>query len=117
MKLGTAQEEFTVCTAQLINFAVSIGVQLTYGDAYRSKSAHGEFGEKKGYSSANSVHKLRLAVDFNVRIDGEYIEDGEHWAYKMLGDEWKKMHKLARWGGDFKSKDSNHFGFEFYGCM
>ncbi len=114
MKIGQAQEEFTVCIAQLINYAVSRGIGLTFGDAHRDKRVFGEFGTKKGYSASKSVHKLRLAVDFNVKIDGKYIKDGDHWAYKALGEEWEKIHKLARWGGRFQ--DANHFSFEFWGC-
>jgi hypothetical protein len=119
MSLSKTQQEFALAIAQLINFSHAIGVQLTFGDAYRDPRLHGARGEKKGYGARNSCHKLRLAVDFNVFVDGEFITDGEHEKYKMLGEEWEMMHPLARWGGRFsKGKsagDANHFSFEYNG--
>ena len=118
MSLSKTQQEFTVCVAQLINYATAIGVQLTFGDAYRDPRVHGEFGAKKSYSASKSVHKKRLAVDLNLFVNGDYITNGDHSKYVMLGEEWEKMHPLARWGGRFKGKsagDANHFSFEYNG--
>lgn len=115
MRLNEKQREFTKCIGKLIKFAADNGIELTFGDAYRDPRLHGEFGRKKSYSAASSVHKLRLAVDFNVFVDGEYIQDGNHTAYKLLGDYWESLHKLARWGGRFG--DANHFSFEHNGFM
>lgn len=93
------------------------GYKLTYGDTYRDKRVHGEWGEQKegSYSHKNSVHKLRLAVDFNLFVDGAYIENGDHPAYQELGKFWKSLHTLARWGYDFPG-DANHFSFEYWGA-
>lgn len=115
MKLSELQQEFTRCTAELILFAYRNGFKLTYGDAYRDARVHGELSAKKSYSAANSVHKLRLAVDLNLFVDGKYITDGNCDEYKLLGDYWKAIHPIARWGGDFKSGDANHFSFEYGG--
>ena len=115
MKLSEKQREFTRCIGKLIQFATDNGIELTLGDAYRDPRLHGEFGKKKSYSAASSVHKLRLAVDFNVFFLGEYIQDGNHTAYKLLGDYWESLHQLARWGGRFD--DANHFAFEHNGFM
>tara|TARA_R110000868_G_scaffold275405_1_gene535139 strand:- start:331 stop:471 length:141 start_codon:yes stop_codon:yes gene_type:complete len=38
---------------------------------------HGNVGEKKSYSAANSLHKQRLAVDFNLFRDGQYLTGTE----------------------------------------
>ncbi len=35
--------------------------------------------------------------------------------YKVLGDKWKTMHSLARWGGDFRRADGGHFSLEHNG--
>jgi len=113
MRLSTKQQEFTRCIAQLIDFATSQGYDLTFGDAYRDHRLHGKSGERKGYGASNSVHKLRLAVDFNLFLDGEYITDGDCEEYKLLGEAWESIHPLARWGGRFK--DANHFSFEHSG--
>ena len=116
MKLSEMQQEFTRCSAELILFANRNGFKLTYGDAFRDTRLHGEFGTKKGYGAGKSVHKVRLAVDLNLFVDGAYVSSGSTPEYKLLGDYWKAIHPLARWGGDFTSGDANHFSFEYQGC-
>lgn len=113
MRLSEKQQAFTRCVSELINFATAQGWNLTFGDAYRDPRLHGAIGTKRGYSASNSCHKLRLAVDFNLFIDGKYISDGGCAEYKMLGEAWEAMHALAKWGGHFK--DANHFSFEHNG--
>ena len=115
MSLSNTQQQFTVSLAKLILFADSKGYDLTVGDAYRDPRVHGEFGTKRAYGAASSVHKKRLASDLNLFVDGKYITDGEHPAYIELGEFWEAVHPLARWGGRFK--DANHFSFEFQGFM
>ena len=66
MKLSDQQIAFTLNIARLIDYAYSKGYGLTFGDAYRDARVHGEFGTKASYSAAKSVHKVRLAVDFNL---------------------------------------------------
>lgn len=115
MSLSAKQIEFTQCTGKLIEFAYTQGYGLTFGDAFRDKRVFGEFGQKVSYASANSVHKLRLAVDFNLFINDSYISNGDHPAYRALGDHWESLHKDARWGGRFN--DANHFSFAQWGAM
>jgi hypothetical protein len=115
MRLSSLQQVFTLSVAQIINYAYAKGYTLTFGDAYRDPRLHGEHGEGGGYGSRNSCHKFRLAVDFNLRVNGALVYDGNHPAWKDIGDEWKRIHPKARWGGDFKSKDSNHLSFEWQG--
>jgi hypothetical protein len=115
MKLSEKQQIFTRCVSELINFATAQGFGLTFGDAARDRRLHGDMGVKKGYGAANSCHKVRLAVDFNLFIDGKYISDGSCEEYKLLGEAWERTSKMARWGGNFSSIDSNHFSFEHNG--
>lgn len=115
MSLSKTQQEFTLCVSKLIEYAYQKGYALTLGDAYRDKRVHGDFGEKKSYSSAKSCHKLRLAIDLNLFVDGEYITDGNCEAYWDLGEWWENCHELARWGGRFE--DANHFSFEVWGAQ
>ena len=112
MSQSDLQWEFLQCVAKLIRYADKMGYKLTAGDLYRDPRLHGEFGEKKGYGSANSVHKLRMAIDLNLFIDGEYRTDTE--AHRPLGNYWKSLHELARWGGEFD--DGNHYSFEYRGA-
>ncbi len=113
MKLSVKQQQFTKCVGMLIAYAYHKGFALTFGDAFRDSRAFGEFGDKKLYAAAKSVHKVRLAVDLNLFVNGEYIIDGENEAYIELGEFWENLHDDARWGGRFD--DANHFSFEHWG--
>ena len=88
MSLSKKQREFTLAVAQIINYAYAKGYELTFGDAYRDHRLHGDTGDKKGYGSSKSNHKIRLAVDFNLFVDGKYISDGSHYAWFDIGEEW-----------------------------
>lgn len=101
--LGQKQRRFTRMTGLLIEYAYQQGYELTYGDAFRDERVHGKVGEKKGYSSANSLHKERLAVDFNLFKDGKYLTSSED--HKPLGEYWESLG--GTWGGRFG--DGNHY--------
>ncbi|MGK3273576.1 M15 family metallopeptidase [Comamonas kerstersii] len=107
MTLGQKQRLFTKLVAQLIQYAYAQGYELTLGDAYRDPRVHGDVGVKKSYSSANSVHKQRLAIDLNLFKGGVYQTSTE--AHKPLGEYWKSLHPECRWGGDFSTPDGNHY--------
>lgn len=114
MTLRQTQSRFVVMIAQLINHATDLGYELTFGDAYRDPRVFGDFGESVGYGEAHSCHKLRLAVDFNLFIDGQYRQD--RGAYAPLGDYWQSIG--GTWGGAFTGKnagDANHFSVEWGG--
>ena len=110
MSLRKKQSEFTYAIAKLIMFAYDeLGVELTFGDAHRDSRVHGEYGEKLSYSSALSNHKLRLAVDLNLFVCGNYIV-GHH-------DMWDKLHEYweSIGGSSIINGDENHFSFEHKG--
>lgn len=109
--LGQKQRRFTRMVGLLIEWAYQNGYELTFGDAYRDHRVHGAVGEKKpgSYSSANSLHKDRLAVDFNLFKDGVYLKTTED--YQPLGDYWESMG--GAWGGRFN--DGNHFSLAHQG--
>ena len=111
MTLGQLQRNFTMQVSLLIAYAYENGMELTFGDAYRDPRVHGAVGDKKSYSSASSNHKQRLAVDFNLFIDGVYITDGDHPSYVLLGEYWESLG--GAWGGRFN--DANHFSMEYRG--
>lgn len=108
--LGQKQRRFTRAIGMLICHAYDLGYELTVGDAYRDPRLHGNHGEKKGYGSANSVHKLRLAVDLNLFVGGEYITNSDHPAWDKLHKYWKGLG-----GADMVPNDANHFSFEHGG--
>lgn len=111
MTLGQKQRKFTHMIAQLIEYAYANGYELTFGDSYRDPRLHGDVGVKKGYSSANSLHKSRLAVDFNLFKDGKYLTSSND--HKELGLYWESLHELCRWGGRWN--DGNHYSMEYQG--
>ena len=107
MTLGEKQRLFTKLMAQLVLWAYEHDYELTVGDAYRDPRSHGEWGvtKERTYGRSRSNHKRRLAMDFNLFIDGKYQTTSE--AYKELGEYWESLHELCRWGGRFS--DGNHF--------
>lgn len=109
MTLGQKQRKFTLMIAKLIEFAYENGYELTFGDAYRDPRVHGDVGVKKSYSSANSLHKQRLAVDFNLFKDGKFLTSTED--HLPLGEFWESMG--GSWGGRFN--DGNHYSLEHGG--
>jgi hypothetical protein len=115
MSLSAKQRRFTKCLGLLTKQIERLGYEWTEGDGYRDPRVHGEWGVKGSYAAAFSVHKLRLAQDINLWVDGEYITDGDHIAYQQLGEFWEGLDPDARWGGNFKSNDANHFSFEHEG--
>ncbi len=96
MTLGQKQRKFTLMISMLISYAYVNNYELSFGDAY-AKTGH-----KKG-----SFHYKRLAVDFNLFIDGKYQRKTE--AHRPLGEYWKLIG--GTWGGDFKKPDGNHYSY------
>lgn len=111
MTLSEKQQLFTVLVAQLINFADDRGLRLTFGEAYRTPE-QARINAGKGTGISNSLHTQRLAVDFNLFINGEYKTRTED--YRVLGEYWESIG--GSWGGRFKSNpDGNHFSLEHNG--
>lgn len=105
MKLGKKQELFMRLLPRLIDKAHEMGFEIRGGDLYRSPLVHGEYGVKKGYSSAYSNHKLKCAIDLNLFKNGKFMQKTED--HKELGEWWERQHELCRWGGRFN--DGNHY--------
>lgn len=112
MSLAKKQQRFTQRIGQLITMAYKLGYALTRGDGYRDPRVHGEWGQKESYAAAYSCHKLRLADDFNLWVDGKLIE-GDHPAWHTLGNYWEYLDMDSAWGGRWG--DYGHFSFEYQG--
>lgn len=105
MRLGQKQELFMRLLPRLIDKAHEMGFEIRGGDLFRDPRVHGQVGEKKSYSSANSNHKLKCAIDLNLFKDGKFLQaTADH---KELGEWWEQQHELCRWGGRFN--DGNHY--------
>jgi hypothetical protein len=103
------QSRFVFMIAGLIEYAYSLGYELSFGDAYRDPRVHGESGVKMAYGHAKSCHKLRLAVDFNLFLGGKWLNKTSD--YEPLGLWWESIG--GTWGGRFA--DGNHFSLEHEG--
>lgn len=110
MKLSDKQAKFTVMIANLILWADKQGYKLTFGEAYRTPE-QAELNARKGSGIRNSLHTQRLAMDFNLFINGEYKTDSE--SYRPLGEYWESIG--GSWGGRFSRPDGNHFSLEHNG--
>ncbi len=106
MSLRTDQSKFVQMIADFIEFVTLEGYELSFGDAYRDPRVFGKEGEKKGYGHKSSYHKRRLAVDFNLFVDGEYMSGGCP-EYTEIGKYWESIG--GTWGGRFN--DHNHFSY------
>lgn len=115
MNLGDKQRLFTLNLALLTIYSYEHGYELTVGDAYRDKRAHGAMGTQGVYGHRKSAHKQRLAQDYNLFKDSVYLTESSD--YKELGEYWKSLHPLNMWGGDFKHPDGNHFSMQHNGVM
>lgn len=102
MTLREARIDFSYCIAQLVVWAHEQGIICCF--------------DKDGMKHmANSNHYKGLAKDL-IRYSetGEYLTHVDD--YRALGEKWKTLHPLARWGGDFVGAwDSGHFSFEWAG--
>jgi hypothetical protein len=111
MMLSEKQQLFVSLIAQLITWANDKGYRLTFGEAYRTPE-QAKLNAKSGAGIANSLHTQRLAVDFNLFVNGEYKTKTED--YLPLGEYWESLG--GAWGGRFKSRpDGNHFSLEHNG--
>ncbi len=97
MSLSKRQRIFTLMVADLIGYAYSRGYELTFGHAWRDRETQRRLVELGLSKTMDSKHCQRLAVDFNLFIDGRYVTDKE--AYRPLGEKWEALG--GRWGGRF----------------
>ena len=95
MSLRKQQSQFTKALGYLINYAYSLGYELTLGDTYPGKFEHNPKGQ----------HPNGLAIDLNLFKDGKYlIETSNH---EILGIYWEMLG--GTWGGRWK--DGNHYSW------
>jgi len=121
MKLSEKQRLFQKAITVLECYAQTVlGYEFTHGDSNRDPRAHGKFGEKKGYAGRWSLHKKRLARDYNLFIDGKYMRKTSD--FNKMGEFWLNMQDMPgfegitfEWGGSPGRNDGNHFSFQHQG--
>lgn len=97
MGLVTKQSKFTGMVAQLILFAHSKGLEVTFGEAWRSEATQKIYVEKGISKTTNSQHQKRLAIDLNIFLNGVWLTKGTD--YRKMGEFWEMLG--GRWGGRF----------------
>lgn len=110
--LNAKQVQFTKNLAKLITYAARTGQDVILDEAKRSRVVAEHYAQR-GIGIKNSLHTIRLAADLIRYKDGRVT--WEHSDYEDLGQYWKSLHPLNRWGGDFERKDSVHFSMEHNG--
>lgn len=103
------QTKFAMMIPGLIEKALSLGYEVTIGDAYRDPRVFGAVGQSKGYGHARSAHKNRLAIDLNLFRDGKFLPSTKD--HEELGKWWESQG--GSWGGRFN--DGNHYSLEYGG--
>lgn len=105
----------TLLTSELIAWAATQGMNLTWGETYRVP-AQAAANAASGAGIANSLHIQRLAVDFQLfDAQGKYLTDAS--AYKPLADYWLTLDPLCCAGYYFHSCDADHFSITHNGTM
>jgi hypothetical protein len=112
MTLREQQSLFVTLIAQFIDWVYEQGYELTFSEAWRSPE-EAAAQAAKGAGVTNSLHTQRLAIDLNLFKDGVLLTSVSD--YEPLGTQWKSMHPLARWGGDFSRPDADHFSLTYGG--
>ena len=101
MTLREKQAQYVVMIGQLITQATTMGYTLSFGDAYRDP--------RVPYGHPTSLHKMRLALDFNLFKDGIFLARTED--HRPLGEWWESIG--GTWGGRFQ--DGNHYSLAYGG--
>jgi len=104
--LRQKQSRFALDVSRLIQYAYSLGYEITLGEAWRTPE-QAKWNAANGIGTSTSLHIERLAIDLNLFKDGRFITDGE--GHEQIGEWWKKLGIDYRWGGDFARKDFNHY--------
>ena len=105
MSLSKKQQSFTLMIAQLIIRAEILGIDLTFGEAFRTNEQQALHIESGASRVKRSQHQERLAVDFNFFVDGKWIPDprkqpiANQEKIRKLGEYWESIG--GRWGGRF----------------
>jgi hypothetical protein len=95
-------------------FAALVGVLITWISAQGWEITFGEAWDDDGEGHMpGSLHYERLALDFNLFVEGRWISDGGNPAWQRIGEKWESLHPLTRWGGRFG--DSNHVSVTYGG--
>ena len=112
MSLNELQVEFTRTMAYFQVWCCEAGHQIIEAESYRTPE-QAKLYKEQGKGILNSTHCKKLARDLFLYKNNTVTWDKAD--YQEIGEKWKTMHPLARWGGDFARRDAVHFSFEYQG--
>ena len=108
--MSALQEQFAQSAALLIQKAKELGFGVTLGEAFRTPE-QAQWNADHGLGIVHSLHEDRLAIDLNLFKGlvngGEFLVTSD--AYVELGTWWKTLGPAYRYGGDFTTRDYDHF--------
>src|SRR4051812_20461073 len=117
MPLTTIQKKFTQDIAKLITFAFSHGLELTFGEVYRTLEQQKIYFDTGRSKTMNSKHLNRLAVDFNIFKNGELLfvdatkYEVDYASALILGIYWTGLDANNVWGSDWDRNIKTIDGF------
>jgi hypothetical protein len=112
MTLRDAQSLHVKYTGLLIAWAYDNGYELTWGQTLRMP-IEAQANAESGAGISNSLHLIKLAVDFSLFKDGVFLTQVSD--YAPLGVYWESLDSNNRWGGRFTSPDADHFSYTWEG--
>jgi hypothetical protein len=118
MNLRQTRCLFTKLISELVLWANEQGMEVAY-DQVKRTLLEANANAASGAGISTSLHLDGLAADLLLYIGGVYQPDSS--AHIVLGQKWKSMHPLCRWGGDFRDAkgkakpDGNHYSVEWQG--
>lgn len=120
LKLWQARAAFTRAIGRLLVWADEdpsmSGFEVAFGEGLVAVTDAADH-DWDGPHIPGGGHYTGLGVDLLVynATTGAFVADGSHPAYRRLGEQWRRLHYLARWGGDFGTPDPDHFSFTWNG--
>lgn len=108
LTLGDKQRLFCRLLGQLLAFIYAHpSWAVTLGEGYVGDT-DGKDKDYDGPHLAGGAHYNRLGQDLNLFVQGTWVT-GSHPAWDEIGQVWLGLHPFCRWGGEFHTKDWNHF--------
>lgn len=115
MSLVQEQAAFLLDACKLIEYATSIGFEVTSGEFQRPVEMQKLYVQSGRSKTMESKHIRRLACDLNFFKNGKYICTVRE--LESLGRYWESLSPKNRWGGNFDKnwdkednfKDAPHF--------
>lgn len=114
------QQRFARLLGELLVWIYAQGWAVTLADGsidsprkFRDAQTGVTFSAEDAHHKRGGLHYKRLAQDLNLFVGGEYIADGGHPVWAVIGTHWEGLNPDCRWGGRFN--DANHVSIEHEG--